>query len=95
MDFPLVFLLEGLRVAKAAGDADAEETVQKGAELQVYFFHKKEGKGKVESFATAGAEHCEGIARRKDEFKVWSHLFCEQYLRKESKEFYAAVRTLR
>ena len=71
MDFPLVFLLKGLRVAKAAaGDADAEEAVQKGAELQVYFFHKKEGKGKVESFASAGAKHCEDIARRKDEFKV-------------------------
>lgn len=73
MDFPLVFLLEGIIVAKAAAgdaDADAEEAVQKGAELQVYFFHKKEGKGKVESFASAGAEHCEDIARRKDEFKV-------------------------
>lgn len=71
MDFALVFLLEGLRVAKAAaGDSDAEEAVQKGAELQVYFFHKKEGKGKVESFASAGEEHCEDIARRKDEFKV-------------------------
>ena len=34
-----------------------EEAVEKGAELRVYFFHKMKGKGKVESFATAGAEH--------------------------------------
>ena len=37
--------------------ANIEEAVHKGAELQVYFFHKMKGKGKVESFATAGEEH--------------------------------------
>ena len=29
----------------------------KCAELQVYFFHSMKGEGKVESFATVGAEH--------------------------------------
>ena len=44
-----------------------EEAIKKGAELQVYFFHNTKGKGKVESFATAGAEHL----RRE-------HIFCRK-----------------
>ena len=57
-----------------------EEAVEKGAELEVYFFEKMKGKGKVENFATAGAEHVrrEQIFRRKGEFK-------------ESQEFESAV----
>ena len=57
-----------------------EEAVEKGAELQVYFFDKMKGKGKVEDFSTAGAEHLrrEQIFRRKGEFK-------------ESQEFESAV----
>ena len=45
--------------------------MKKGAELQVYFFDKMKGKGKVETFATAGDEHLrrEQIFRRKGEFK--------------------------
>ena len=57
-----------------------EEAVEKGAELQVYFFDKMKGKGKVEDFSTAGTEHLrrERIFRRKGEFK-------------ESQEFESAV----
>ena len=57
-----------------------EEAVEKGAELEVYFFHNMKGKGKVENFATAGAEHLrrEQIFRRKGEFE-------------ESQEFKSAV----
>ena len=57
-----------------------EEAVEKGAELQVYFFDKMKGKGKVEDFSTAGSEHLrrEQIFRRKGEFK-------------ESQEFESAV----
>ena len=57
-----------------------EEAVKKGAELEVYFFHNMKGKGKVELFSTAGAEHLrrEQIFRRKGEFK-------------ESQEFKSAV----
>ena len=57
-----------------------EEAVEKGAELQVYFFEKMKGKGKVENFSTAGVEHVrrEQIFRRKGEFK-------------ESQEFESAV----
>ena len=57
-----------------------EEAVEKGAQLEVYFFHKMKGRGKVENFATAGAEHLrrEQIFRRKDEFE-------------ESQEFKSAV----
>jgi len=48
-----------------------EEAVEKGAELEVYFFRNMKGKGKVESFSTAGAEHLrrEQIFRRKREFE--------------------------
>ena len=57
-----------------------EEAVEKGAELEVYFFHNMKGKGKVEDFSTAGSEHLrrEQIFRRKGEFK-------------ESQEFESAV----
>ena len=57
-----------------------EEAVEKGAELEVYFFDKMKGKGKVESFSTAGAEHLrrEQIFRRKGDFE-------------ESQEFKSAV----
>ena len=57
-----------------------EEAVNKRAELQVYFFDKMKGKGKVENFSTAGAEHLrrERIFRSKGEFK-------------ESQEFQSAV----
>ena len=57
-----------------------EEAVKKGAELQVYFFDQMKGKGKVEDFSTAGAEHLrrEQIFRRKGKFK-------------ESQEFKSAV----
>ena len=44
--------------------ANIEKAVKKRAELQVYFFDKMKGKGKVESFATAGKEHL----RREDFF---------------------------
>ena len=48
-----------------------EEAVEKGAELEVYFFRNMKGKGKVENFSTAGTEHLrrERIFRRKGEFK--------------------------
>jgi len=57
-----------------------EEAVEKGAELQVYFFDKMKGKGKVEDFSTAGTEHVrrERIFHRKGDFK-------------ESQEFESAV----
>ena len=57
-----------------------EEAREKGAELQMYFFHKMKGKGKVERISTAGAEHLrrERVFRRKGEFK-------------ESQEFQSAV----
>ena len=57
-----------------------EDAVEKGAELQVYFFDKMKGKGKVEDFSTGGTEHLrrEQIFRRKGEFK-------------ESQEFKSAV----
>ena len=45
-----------------------EEAVEKGAELQVYFFDKMKGKGKVENFATVGAENLRR-ERIKGEFK--------------------------
>ena len=56
--------------------ANIEEAVGKGAKLQVYFFHRMKGKGKVESFATAGQEHLrrEEIFRKKGQFKE-SHEF--------------------
>ena len=59
-----------------------EEAVKKGAELEVYFFAKMKGKGKGESFSTAGAEHLrrEQIFRRKGDFK-------------KSQEFESAVRS--
>ena len=59
-----------------------EEAVEKGAELEVYFFDNMKGKGKVESFSTAGAEHLrrEQIFRRKGDFK-------------KSQEFESAVRS--
>ena len=48
-----------------------EEAVEKGAELEVYFFHNMKGKGKVENFSTAGTEHLrrEQIFSRKGQFK--------------------------
>jgi len=57
-----------------------EEAVEKGAELEVYFFEKMKGKGTVENFSTAGTEHLrrEQIFRRKGEFE-------------ESQEFKSAV----
>ena len=57
-----------------------EKAMKKGAKLQVYFFHKMKGKGKVENFSTAGAEHLrrERIFSRKGAFK-------------ESQEFESAV----
>ena len=51
--------------------ANIEEAVRQEAELQVYFFEKKKGQGKVQSFATAGLEHMrrEKIYARKKEFE--------------------------
>ena len=48
-----------------------EEAVQHGHELMVYFFEKKQGQGKVQSFASAGKEHKrrESILSRKQEFE--------------------------
>ena len=57
-----------------------EEAVKKGAELEVYFFHNMKGKGKVENFSTAGAEHL-----RREQF------FCRKGDFKESQEFKSAV----
>ena len=45
------------------GSKNIEEAVEKRAELQVYFFEKMKGKGKVENFSTAGAE---AFAQRTD-----------------------------
>ena len=57
-----------------------EEAVRKKAELQVYFFEKKKGQGKVANYATAGQEHMrrEAIWKRREEFE-------------KSKEFQSAV----
>ena len=51
--------------------ANIEEAVKQGAELEVYFFEKKKGQGKVQSFETAGQEHMrrEAINGRKKEFE--------------------------
>lgn len=51
--------------------ANIEEAVRQGAELNVFFFDKKLGQGRVQSFATAGQENLrrESIWRRKDEFE--------------------------
>ena len=51
--------------------ANIEEAVRYGAELNVFFFEKKKGQGKVQSFATAGQESLrrEAIWRRKAEFE--------------------------
>ena len=57
-----------------------EEAVEKGAELQVYFFDKMKGKGKVENFTTAGTEHL----RRE---QIWGR----QKKFKQSQEFKSAV----
>ena len=48
-----------------------EQAVQGQVELQVYFFEGATGKGKVQSFATAGEEHLrrERINGRRDEFE--------------------------
>ena len=57
--------------------ANIEEAVHKSAELQVYFFHKMKGKGKVETFATAGEEHLrrEQILAKKRDFIKGSEEF--------------------
>ena len=57
-----------------------EEAVEKGAELEVYFFHNMKGKGKVENFSRAGAEHL----RRE---QIWGR----QKRFKKSQEFKSAV----
>ena len=51
--------------------ANIENAVEYGAELNVFFFDKKKGQGKVQSFATAGQENLrrEAIWQRKAEFK--------------------------
>lgn len=51
--------------------ANIEEAVKQGAELEVYFFERKKGQGKVQSFETAGKEHMrrEAINSRKKEFE--------------------------
>ena len=51
--------------------ANIEKAVEYGAELNVYFFEKKKGQGKVQSFATAGQEHLrrEAIGQRKAQFE--------------------------
>ena len=51
--------------------ANIEKAVEYGAELNVFFFEKKKGQGKVQSFATAGQEHLrrEAIWQRKAEFE--------------------------
>ena len=51
--------------------ANIEKAVRCGVELQVFFFENMKGQGKVQSFATAGAEHCqrERIWQKKEEFK--------------------------
>ena len=54
--------------------ANIEKAVDQGAELEVYFFEKKQGQGKVESFETVGQEnmHREAIYGRKAEFETSS-----------------------
>ena len=51
--------------------ANIEKAVQQKAPLEVYFFAKKKGQGKVESFETAGLENMrrEEIYGRKAEFE--------------------------
>ena len=51
--------------------ANIEKAVHCGVELQVFFFENMKGQGKVQSFATAGAEHCqrECIWQKKEKFK--------------------------
>ena len=53
-----------------------EQAVEQGAELEVYFFAGMKGKGKIESFLTAGKESLrrEAILRKKREF-LKSHVF--------------------
>ncbi|CAE7278416.1 unnamed protein product [Symbiodinium natans] len=48
-----------------------ERAVEQGATLEVYYFNKMVGKGKVQSFITAGEEHLrrEEIFNRKSDFK--------------------------
>ena len=50
--------------------ANIEKAVHCGVELQVFFFENMKGQGKVQSFATAGAEHCqrERIWQKKETF---------------------------
>ena len=50
--------------------ANIEKAVRCGVELQVFFFENMKGQGKVQSFATAGAEHCqrERIWQKKETF---------------------------
>ena len=57
-----------------------EEAVEKDAKLEVYFFHNMKGKGKVENFSRAGAEHL----RRE---QIWGR----QKRFKQSQEFKSAV----
>ena len=49
-----------------------EKAVCCGVELQVFFFEHMKGQGKVQSFATAGAEHCqrERVWQKKKEFEA-------------------------
>ena len=51
--------------------ANIEKAVEYGAELKVFFFEKKKGQGKVQSFATAGQESLrrDAIWQRKAEFE--------------------------
>ena len=51
--------------------ANIEEAVREGADLQVYYYEKMTGKGKVQSFATAGQEQLrrEAIYCRENEFR--------------------------
>ena len=51
--------------------ANIEKAVEYGAELNVFFFEKKKGQGKVQSFATAGQESLrrDAIWQRKAEFE--------------------------
>ena len=51
--------------------ANIEKAVRCGVELQVFFFENMKGRGKVQSFTTAGAEHCqrERIWQKEKEFK--------------------------
>lgn len=48
-----------------------EKAVCCGVELHVFFFENMKGQGKVQSFATAGAEHCqrECVWQKKKEFE--------------------------